>query len=134
LDPDDIEEENSNEMIIFILSLQPYDFLDSIRKVDSTERKLLYTCLYNYLYGDDSSLTQTNTENRLRRQMKYQMLLKYTTFADYLNEKEKVNILQDNYQYETQCFTNSLNYIKVLKEKAEKLIDIRDKVFFYFKI
>jgi hypothetical protein len=62
--------------------------------------------------------------------MKYNLLLKYTNYTEYLNEKEKINILQDNYEYETKCFNNSLNYIKILKEKSDKLIDIREKVIF----
>jgi hypothetical protein len=89
---------------------------------------MFYICLYNYIYGDEDSDIHASMEYRLRRHAKYNLLLKYTNYSDYLNEKEKINILQENYNYELQCFRNSKDYIQILKEKSEKLIDIREKV------
>jgi hypothetical protein len=94
---------------------------------------MFYISLYNYLYGDEDSDIHASMEYRLRRHTKYDLLLKYSNYCEYLNEKEKINILQDNYEYETKCFKNSLSYIKVLKEKSERLIDIREKVIVAFK-
>ena len=117
------DENNFNKLLkenpfVWLLSLDPFDYLDVCQKVQDQELREFYLELYTYFYGERSDYKE---EYYLKRKTKLNFIEKYDKYLEYVTKREKIEKQRELLSQREAEFNDSVNYLAKRKEQYDQL-------------
>ena len=103
---------------LWIMSLDPYDYLDLIQKIEDKEIKDFYIVLYSFLYEDGYD---NKEEYYLKRKAKLGLIEKYDKYLDYVKKREEIEKKKKELKVKENELSEAIEYLKERKEQYNEL-------------
>ena len=112
------EKELIKNPFLWIMSLDPYEYLDLIQKIEDKEIKDFYIVLYSFLYEDGYN---NKEEYYLKRKAKLGLIEKYDKYLVYVEKREKIEKKKKDLKVKENELNEAIAYLKERKEQYNQL-------------
>ena len=107
-----------NNPFVWILSLDPFDYLDVCQKIKDWELREFYIELYIYLYGEQNDLKE---DYYLKRKAKLYFIEKYDRYLEYVSKREKIEKQNEILMQRENELNDAVNYLTKRKAQYDEL-------------
>ena len=105
---------------LWILSLDPYDYLDTCQKIKSLSVKEFYLQLYEFIYGEDETKDE---EYYLKKKIKLNFVEKYTKYLEYVKLRDDIEKCQNIIDIRKKELDDNLKYYNERKDEYNRLFN-----------
>ena len=105
---------------LWILSLDPYDYLDTCQKIRSKSVREFYLELYEFIYGEDETKDE---EYYLKKKIKLNFVEKYTKYLEYVKLRDDIEKCQNIIDIRKKELDDNLKYYNERKDEYNRLFN-----------
>jgi hypothetical protein len=105
---------------LWILSLDPYDYLDTCQKIRSNSVREFYLELYEFIYGEDETKDE---EYYLKKKIKLNFVEKYIKYLEYVKLRDDIEKCQNIIDIRKKELDENLKYYNERKEEYNRLFN-----------
>ena len=105
---------------LWILSLDPFDYLDTCQKIKANSVREFYLELYEFIYGEDETKDEAYY---LKKKIKLNFVEKYVKYLEYVKLRDDIEKCQNIIDIRKKELDENLKYYNERKDEYNRLFN-----------